>query len=132
MSHDSKPLSRLATIVVVDDEPNIMDGLAYLLEHEGYEVHRARNGKAALEQVKTVLPALLITDFMMPVMSGKELAIAMKADPRLANIPIILATGAHLQEASASCELFSVILQKPYRPAKLLETIKLLLEADDA
>lgn len=121
-----------ATIVVVDDEPFIVEALVYVLEDEGYQVFSAKNGRAALALVAEVKPALVISDFMMPVMSGLELAEAMKADPALRAIPIILASAVHARQARERGELFAAIFEKPYRLAQLLNMVSTLMKADPA
>jgi len=90
-------------------------------------VHCAQNGKEALGLVKSVPPELVITDFMMPEMSGKELALAIKADATMAHIPIILMTGAHLKDDVDRHALFLRILGKPFSAPLLMEEISRLL-----
>lgn len=118
-----------AKILVVDDEPFIVEALVYVLEDEGYQVFSARNGRAALALAAEVKPALVISDFMMPVMSGLELAEAMKADPALHAIPIILASAVHARQARERGELFAAIFEKPYRLAPLLKVVSALVVA---
>jgi CheY-like chemotaxis protein len=72
-------------------------------------------------------PALLVTDFMMPLMTGLELAEAIRADQDIAAIPIILVSGAQASIAREHSDLFSEILDKPYRNAALLEIVERLL-----
>lgn len=128
MSDVQQIVAGTPTIVVVDDESSIRNGLSALLEDEGYVVHCAENGKDALRLVKLASPALVITDFMMPEMSGKELAFAMRADVSLAQIPIILLTGAHFSAGMERDMLFSKIIEKPLSARKLLHDISVLLE----
>jgi two-component system chemotaxis response regulator CheY len=63
-------------ILVVDDDPDILDALSEILEVEGYQVHRARNGREALQRMDegTSAPDLILLDLMMPVMDGWEFA----------------------------------------------------------
>ncbi|WP_256345401.1 PleD family two-component system response regulator, partial [Pseudomonas sp. F1002] len=68
----------MTTILVVDDEYLIADILGYALEDEGYMVVKASNGQKALEVLERERPALIITDFMMPVMDGQEFAEAVR------------------------------------------------------
>jgi len=128
MSDDQQNAARAPTIVVVDDESSIRNGLSSLLQDEAYLVHCAQNGKEGLHLVKSILPDLVITDFMMPEMSGKELARAMKADASLAQIPIILMTGAHLAEDSERNALFLRVLQKPFSAPVLLKETSAVLK----
>jgi len=79
----------VTTILIVDDEEFIVELLATLLEDEGYRVLRAHNGVEALRHLERERPALLLTDNMMPRMSGLELVQHLHANPHLA-VPVIM------------------------------------------
>ncbi len=114
-------------VMVVDDEPDIVELIRYNLTTEGYEVITARNGKEALEKTAS-LPDLIILDLMMPVMDGLEACRRLKADPRTARIPILFLT-------ARSSEVDEVIgleigaddyIRKPITPRKLAARVKAL------
>ncbi|MBW9091970.1 response regulator [Rhizobium wenxiniae] len=117
----------MALIVIAEDEFLIQDVLAMMLEDAGYEVEAASHGAAALDLVRKNKPALVVTDFMMPLMTGLELARAMRADPALHAIPIILTSGAQGSIGRAEPQMFNAVLDKPYREDELLATIAKLL-----
>ncbi|ARP87088.1 response regulator [Bordetella genomosp. 9] len=117
----------MALIVVADDEVLLAEMLADLLEDAGHETVTAPHGKAALEIMRARRPDLLITDFMMPLMTGLELAEAVRADGAMQNLPIVLVTGAQGLLARQSPRLFNVVVDKPYDPRELLELIEALL-----
>ncbi len=79
-------------ILVVDDEPAIRMGLAATIERHGYGVMTASNGNDAIAKAKQSLPALIVSDVMMPSVSGFEMKKQMSADPQLATIPFIFLT----------------------------------------
>ena len=79
------------TILVVDDEKDIVDLLSYNLSKEGFAVITARNGKEALEKVKQK-PELIILDVMMPEMNGLQVIQELKNDKKTASIPVLLLT----------------------------------------
>ncbi|MFN2546074.1 MAG: response regulator, partial [Myxococcales bacterium] len=80
-------------MLVVDDEAEIRDSLRDVLEDEGYRVRMAANGREALAELCTIpRPCAIILDIIMPVMSGTEFYEAMKADPRLADVPLLIST----------------------------------------
>jgi two-component system alkaline phosphatase synthesis response regulator PhoP len=79
------------TILVVDDEKDILELLKYNLEKEGYKVLTARNGKEALNLV-THHPHLVVLDIMMPEMDGWEVCKAIRRDPKTASLPVIFLT----------------------------------------
>jgi len=81
-------------ILVVDDNPDLRDGLRLALSEEGYTVETAINGRDALSRLYAGLkPCLIIMDLMMPVMNGFEFREAQLADARLADIPLIAYSG---------------------------------------
>jgi len=79
--------------LVVDDSMLIRHTVCRFLEERGFTVESATNGQEAVEALKRVHPDLIITDMQMPKMSGSELITAVKAEPRTANIPIVIVAG---------------------------------------
>jgi twitching motility two-component system response regulator PilH len=83
-----------ARILVVDDDPTILALVREILQDEGYDVATARNGAEALKRVAETVPAVLVTDLMMPVMNGRALVRACRATPATATLPIVLMSAA--------------------------------------
>lgn len=79
-------------ILMAEDSPTQAQQLRYILTRQGYEVAMAANGRIALDMVHQVRPALIISDVVMPEMDGYELSTAVKSDPALRDIPVILVT----------------------------------------
>ncbi|MHB8469693.1 MAG: response regulator [Gaiellaceae bacterium] len=104
-------------ILVVDDESNMRFLIRIILESAGYEVVEAAHGAAALERVKESQVDMVVTDLMMPIMSGRELVERLRADPETASIPIVVLS-ANSRSAAASAD---VALGKPFEPFELLE-----------
>jgi DNA-binding response OmpR family regulator len=77
------------TILVVDDEPDLLNAVRLYLEDEGYQVLTATNGEEALAKVRTRLPDLIVLDVMMPQMNGFE---ALGEIRRVSNVPVIMLT----------------------------------------
>jgi CheY-like chemotaxis protein len=113
----------MTTILVVDDEFLITDILVDALEEEGFRVLTASNGRKALEVLDKEVPALVMTDFMMPLMNGLELARAIKANPDWAQIPVILLSGAQGAIARSHPELFAAVYDKPFRIESVLAAV---------
>jgi len=109
-----------ATILIVDDEEFIVDLLATLLEDEGYRVLRAFNGVEALRYLEQERPALLLTDNMMPQMSGLELVGYLHANPHLA-VPVIMMSAVLLTPPPPPSIIF---VRKPFDLDRLLATIE--------
>jgi CheY-like chemotaxis protein len=117
----------MALILVADDEVLLSEMLADLLEDAGYDVVTAPHGRAALDLIRARRPDLLITDFMMPLMTGLELAEAVRADEATRKLPIILVTGAQGLLARQVPDLFNSVLDKPFEPRELLQVIAAVL-----
>lgn len=81
-------------VVYVEDEPAVQRLVEFWLEDAGFEVHLADDGDVGLELIRELRPDLVITDAMMPRMTGDELVETMADDPELSSIPIVMATAA--------------------------------------
>lgn len=107
-------------ILVVDDEPSLVEAISSVLEDEGYSVTTARDGLAALRAMHDGLrPCLAILDLMMPTMSGWELRAAMLADPNLADIPVAIVSAFARGEMSILQP--TAILQKPFELSEIVD-----------
>lgn len=82
----------MPTILIIDDEPALLLGLAATIRRQGYTVLTAIDGKDGLQKAKESLPDLIVSDVMMPPPNGFELRKLMSADPQLASIPFIFLT----------------------------------------
>lgn len=80
------------TILIVEDEADLVDVIAYHLEREGYTCKRQPDGAAALAEAQRQPPDLILLDRMLPRMSGDEVVTRLKRDPRTADVPIIMIT----------------------------------------
>lgn len=120
------------TILVVDDEPGILQLVAAILSAQPYRVLLADSGLKALEIYRQHGPGidLVLTDVMMPGMSGLVLAERMKATRQ--NLPVLYMTGGTLGTLSAGSLDRRLCLLKPFDPTALIHTIQSLLEAVDA
>ena len=84
----------MKTILVVEDEPAIADVLLQVLEEEGYKVVHAINGQHGLQQLSEVKPDLVLSDLMMPVLTGAEMYHKMQSDPDMSRVPVVLMSAA--------------------------------------
>ena len=121
--------SKLATILVVEDSPTQAEQIKYLLEEKGYAVMVAANGKEGFEVAKKFRPTIIISDIVMPVMDGYELAEKIKKDKDVKNIPIIFVTA--LTDRKDASRKASVVADgyftKPYDDKYLISKIESLL-----
>jgi CheY-like chemotaxis protein len=109
------------SVLIVDDEFGLAEMLREMLRDCGYEVALAINGRLALDILGERHVDLVITDMMMPVMDGAELAAAMRAGPHR-DTPIIMMTSLP-SAVPAQHALFQAVLRKPFTPELLLNTI---------
>jgi CheY-like chemotaxis protein len=100
------------SLVVIDDDPSVLDLMSRFLTKEGFDVHTASNGREGLELAKTKHPVAITTDVMMPGMDGWSVITALKADPDTAHIPIILVTITDSREMGVALGVFDY-LAKP-------------------
>jgi two-component system phosphate regulon response regulator PhoB len=117
------------TILVVDDEEDILELLDYNLSRHGYAVSRAASGEAALEEVRANPPHLVILDLMLPGMDGLEVCRILKKDERTAGVPVLMLT-ARGEEADIVTGLelgADDYVTKPFSPRVLLARVKAVL-----
>lgn len=113
-------------ILVVDDERPIVRLVQVNLEHAGYEVVAAYDGKEALEKVEQEKPDLIILDVMMPQMDGFEVMQRLQANPKTRDIPVIMLT-AKAQDADVFRGWQSGVtlyLTKPFSPFELISFVR--------
>jgi CheY-like chemotaxis protein len=112
-------------ILVVDDEPDILHEVSFILQKKGYEVIPATNGQEALDCIEEKHPDLVILDLWLPLIDGIEVGRRVKADEALRDIPIVLLTASvdniegKVKEARADDYLL-----KPFDYMELLEKVK--------
>lgn len=122
----------MATILIVDDEPEIVTLLRFILEKDGHAVVEATNGRAAMQVLgidppnpDVKLPDLMILDIMMPVMDGYTLNTRLQDFPSTRALPVIVLTakGQRMRDLFESSPNVSAYVQKPFDPKMLRELI---------
>ena len=115
---------RIPSVLVVDDEPGILESLGILLRNAGFETHTARGGRAGLEQLSLIQPDIVLSDVRMPDVGGVEILAAARQQD--SDTPVILMTAqATLQSAmQAVNEGAFYYIQKPFRNDELLAILK--------
>lgn len=116
-------------ILVVDDEPDIVELIAYNLKREGYQVYTASNGQEAVSTAKRIMPDLIILDVMMPKMDGIEACRVMRAMPEFKSTFMVFLTAR--SEEYSEIAGFNVgaddYIAKPIKPRALLSRINAIL-----
>lgn len=113
-------------ILIVDDEPYILNILDFSLDAEGYRVLQASDGEEALRLAQEQIPDLVIMDVMMPRQDGFETCKQLKEDVRTADIPIVLLTARNSREDRSRGEDVKAdgYITKPFSPQRLLDTVQ--------
>lgn len=116
-------------VLVIDDEPGIIEIVEANLEGDGFEVISASNGKEGLEKIKGEAPELVVLDVMMPEMDGWEVLRNLEKDPETAGLPVIMLTA----KAADEDYIFGLeegaveYITKPFLPQELVNRIKITL-----
>ena len=123
-------MSQISKILVVDDDPDIVEILRYNLSMAGYDIKSATNGKEAIKKAKIFLPEIILLDVMMPVMDGIETCTIIKEIPSLNNTRIIFlsARNEDYTQLSAFDAGADDYITKPVKPKILLKKIASILK----
>lgn len=121
------------TVVYVEDEVAVRRLVEFWLLDAGYVVHLANDGAAGLELIRSVRPDLIVTDALMPVLSGDELVEAVRSDPELRATPIVMATAAAspLRVERMLARGCTAVLSKPLDEASFLAAVRRAIGDDD-
>jgi CheY-like chemotaxis protein len=120
----------MSLLLVVDDEQSLREMMSCALTAEGHEVIEAENGAVALERLhKGPLPDLVLLDLTMPVCSGQDVLAALRLDPLLSSLPVVVLTSAEvpLDEVQGKA-----VLHKPIEARELVDLVRTLCGTDVA
>lgn len=111
------------SVIVVDDDPAILDLVEMILNEEGYSVRTAANGREALDLVAEQRPALVLLDLMMPIMDGWSFCRRVKGEAATRTMPVIvMSADRHLNQKANDIDADGYLL-KPFDLDKLLEVV---------
>src|SRR5581483_8292735 len=131
----------MATILVVDDEPEIASLLSAMLQADGHKILEAGNGQIALERLgvdppkpELGIPDLIVLDIMMPVMDGYALNNRLQREQKTKSIPILVLTakGQKMRDLFEMAPNVAAYVQKPFDPKMLRELIAGILSGKKA
>ena len=116
-------------ILIVDDEPNIVISLEFLMKKEGFEIAVANDGEEALVKVASFGPDLMLLDVMMPKKSGFEVCEALRANPANASLQIVMLTakGRDTEVAKGLAIGADAYVTKPFSTKELVAKVKSML-----
>lgn len=133
-------MERQPYILIVDDDPDVLENIVTVLETQPYRLATARDGKQCMALMEQERPDLLILDLLMPRMDGWAVIREMRSEPRFLPVPIMILTTVLEDASRRRYELETGIamdvqdyVQKPVRPVELLRRVeKLLMVTSDA
>lgn len=121
----------MTTILIADDEPNILVSLEYLMKREGFTVHVARDGQEALDTLRRERPRLVLLDVMMPRKSGFEVCQELRADEGIRDTLVLMLTakGRETDVAKGLGVGADAYMTKPFATKDLVAKVRELLAA---
>ena len=124
---DRKQVDTSSFVLIVDDDPDLLDVTSFVIEDEGMAVETARNGEEALAMLRAGrLPTLVLLDLMMPVMNGWEFLATIAKDPLFKELPVVVLTAAEHAEVPGAMEVVS----KPMDLKELLRIVERYVRGD--
>jgi DNA-binding response OmpR family regulator len=118
-------------ILIVDDEPNIVLSLEFLMQHSGFEVAVARDGEEALAQMAAFRPDLVLLDIMLPKLNGYEVCQKLRENPDWAGVKVVMlsAKGRELEVSKGLALGADAYVTKPFSTRELIDQVRRLLDA---
>lgn len=103
-------------VLLVEDEPNIVEAMGFILSRDGWSVATHANGETALEEIRRVAPDVLVLDVMLPGRSGYDILRDLRAEPALAALPVLMLTARGQEKDRALAEELGVtgFMTKPF------------------
>ncbi len=122
----------MKSILIVDDEPNILLSLEFLMKQAGYEVLTSADGEDALQQIHSSLPDLVLLDINMPKRNGYEVCETVRADPKLSSVKIIMLTakGRDVEREKGLALGADDYVIKPFSTQEVVDKVNEILDAE--
>lgn len=118
-------------VLLIEDEPNIIEAMSFILSRDGWTVHTHEDGASAVARVKAVPPDLVILDLMLPGRSGFDILRDLRADPVTAPIPVLMLTArGQARDRDLALQLgATAFMAKPFSNAEVIENVRALVGA---
>lgn len=115
-------------VLLIEDEPNIIEAINFILSREGYDVATHANGHDAVEAVRARAPDMIILDVMLPGRSGYEILEDLRGDASLADIPVLMLTARGQTRDREMAEKLgvSMFMTKPFANSEVLDAVRTL------
>ncbi len=118
-------------VLLVEDEPNIIEAVGFILARDGWSVATHANGMTANDEIKRVRPDVLVLDVMLPGRSGFEVLRELRADPLFQALPVLMLTARGQEKDRAEAQKLGAtrFMTKPFSNAELLDVVREISKA---
>ncbi|MDG0990415.1 MAG: response regulator [Yoonia sp.] len=118
-------------VLLIEDEPNIIEAISFILSRDGWTVHTHADGETAMTKVRATPPDLIILDVMLPGRSGFDILRDLRADPETQATPVMMLTArGQAKDRELATRLgASQFMTKPFSNAKVRDTVRALMDA---
>jgi DNA-binding response OmpR family regulator len=116
-------------VLVIEDEPNIIEALSFILSRDGWTVHTHSDGLNANDRIRATPPDLVILDVMLPGNSGFDILRDLRADPEMRTLPVLMLTARGQARDRELAEKLGVnrFITKPFSNAEVIENVRALV-----
>ena len=114
-------------VLLVEDEPNIAEAMRFILTREGWRVSHVADGNLVLDRLREEPPDLMILDHMLPGLSGLEILTALRADPAMKRLPVMMLTARGRDRDLAQQAGADRFVSKPFSNAELLAEVRAMM-----
>jgi DNA-binding response OmpR family regulator len=113
-------------VLLIEDEPNIIEAISFILSRDGWTVHTHADGETANDRIKATPPDIIILDVMLPGKSGYDILRDLRADEATAKLPVLMLTARGQTRDRALAEKLGVtrFMTKPFSNAEVLECLR--------
>ncbi len=118
-------------VLLIEDEPNIIEAMSFILSRDGYTVHTHENGETALDKIRAYPPDLIILDVMLPGRSGYDVLQDLRSEDAISDIPVLMLTarGQTKDREQALRIGANAFMTKPFSNAEVRDVVQKLIEA---
>lgn len=115
-------------VLLIEDEPNIAEAIRFILSRDGMQVSHLAEGDGALDRIRSLRPDLVILDHMLPGVSGLEILAALRADPDIGTIPVMMLTARGRDREAAERAGADRFISKPFSNAEILAEVRAMMD----
>jgi DNA-binding response OmpR family regulator len=122
------------SVIIADDDANIVRSLEFLMKRAGYDVRIARDGEAVLEAMQQAAPDVLLLDLMMPKRNGYDICQAIRSNPAFANVHVLMLTakGQEIERAKGLALGADDYITKPFSTREVVERVRQVMAKSGA